>query len=73
MATETTVNNAIEKDSERRKAMNAKAKHDAWERKHKLIPFHTKDGKTCFYCASKEKGESRLAEYERRQKQYIGI
>lgn len=73
MATETTVNNAIEKDSERRKALQAKAKHDQWERKHKLIPFRTKDSKTVFYCESKEKGERRLAEYEQKQKKYIGI
>lgn len=73
MATETTVNNAIEKDNERKKAKIAKAKHDAWERKHKTIPFHTKDGKTTFYCRSKEQGAKRLAEYERRQKIYIGI
>ena len=73
MATETTVNNAIKKDSERRKALSAKTKNDARERKQKLIPFRTKDGKTVFYCETKEKGERRLAEYERRQKIYIGI
>lgn len=73
MATETTVNNAIEKDSERRKALSAKAKNDAREKKCKLMPFRTKDSKTTFYCESKEKGERRIAEYEQKQKKYIGI
>lgn len=73
MATETTVNNAIEKYSEQRRALQAKAKNDARERKQKLIPFHTKDGKTTFLVTSKEKGERRIAEYEQKQKKYIGI
>lgn len=73
MATETTVNNAIEKDSEKRKALQAKQKHDQWERKHKLVPYRSSDGKTTFLATSKDKGERRLAEYERKQKIYIGI
>jgi hypothetical protein len=69
----TTTKNAIIRDAEKRNALNLKAKNDARERKTKLIPFKTSDGKTIFYCKTKEQGEKRLAEYEKKQKIYIGL
>jgi len=68
----TTTKNAIIRDAEKRNALNLKAKHDAWEKKQKLVSVTSADGKTSFLVSNKAKGEKRLAEYEKQQKIYLG-
>lgn len=38
--------------------------------KRKTTPYVSTDGKTVFYCTTKEKGEHAVSEYERRQRKY---
>ena len=68
----TSTKNAKTKDDERRTVLNAVAKHNAWEKKQKLVSVTSADGKTSFIVSDKAKGEKRLAEYEKQQKIYLG-
>ena len=71
--TETTVRLAHEKDQERTKVMNLKAKRDAWERANNLVSMMSEDGKTIFQAKTKEKAAESVNKYNKERSIYKNV
>lgn len=58
----TKVDNIIEKEEQEKATKEAVEKHK--KKSKKLFPFPCSEGKTVFYCSSKERGERAVKAYE---------